>query len=136
QAVGSVAAGLELACHPRRDGVRPVADDAPRQAARKTVDSVPGWAVVERQLVFLAVPGEAAVADAVGKGEQDRYAAARRPAVGEQRGVSVEQVESPAVAHRLPVEAVEAQGRPHLGPAAGAIVEDEYRRVAAGDARL
>ena len=47
-----------------------------------------GWRfcgrVVERQLIFLAVPGEAAVADAVGKGKQDRDAAARRPAVAEQ----------------------------------------------------
>ena len=59
-----------------------------------------------------------------------------RPAVAEQGGVGVQQVEGAAVAHGRPVKAVEAEGRPDLGAAAGAVVEDENGGVAAGHAGL
>src|SRR5439155_25735657 len=98
--------------------------DAPGAAAGEAVEGGLLGAVVAGKLVVLAVPPEAAVADAVGEREQDGDAAARGSPVVEEVGVVVEQVEGPAAGGHLPGDAVEAEGRPDLGPPAGAVLQD------------
>src|SRR5204862_38058 len=76
-------------------------------------------AVVERQLILLALPGEPAGADAVGKGKEDRDAAACRAAVVEELRIAVKQVELLPFVPGLPLVAVEAERRPDLRPHPG-----------------
>src|SRR5437868_1554262 len=81
---GGVMAELELAGQPGRIGAGPLVDDPPGRPAGKAVDGILAGRVVRRQLVGALIPGEGAAADAVGKWEQDRDAAARRPAILEE----------------------------------------------------
>src|SRR5262249_26194001 len=64
------------------------------------------------QLERPAVPLEPAVADAVGEGEEDGDAAARRPAVREELRVGVEELQRPAAPDDLPAVAVAAESGP------------------------
>src|SRR6267143_1671332 len=70
------------------------------------------------------------------EGEQDRDAAARRPAVGKQVRVGVEQVERRAVPLHLPAEAVEAEGWPDLSAAAVVVVQLKEGGVQARHPRM
>jgi len=53
-------------------------DDAPGPFEREAVDRILIRGVADRRIVRLAVPGELAGADAIGKRIEDRKAAARR----------------------------------------------------------
>src|SRR5262249_23268074 len=119
-----------------RIGVGPLAQNAPGATAGEAVDGVLERSVVGRNVVVLAVPGEATVADAVGEREQDGNAAARRASVAEEVRVGVEQVEGPAAEDDLPREAVEAKGRPDFRPSALAVLQDVDGGVELADPRL
>src|SRR5262249_45660487 len=82
------------------------------------------------------LPPKAAGTDAVGERKEDRDAATRRPAVGEEGRVGVEQLQLLLVPLDRPAEAVEAERRPDLGEPAVTVAEGVDGGVAAGHSRL
>ena len=95
----------------------PVPSDAPGVAAGEAVDGVLLAGSLQRQLIVLAVPGKRPLANAVGEGEEDGDAAARRPAVVEQardrRRAGRAAARRGRARQRI---AVEARRRPDLPP--------------------
>src|SRR5437660_1691258 len=91
--LGSIAGPVKFRRQPGLARIGTLIHDAPRLAAGEAVNRVFLRAVVERQLILLALPGEPAGADAVGKGKEDRDAAACRAAVVEELRIAVKQVE-------------------------------------------
>lgn len=101
---------MKLAGDPCVHGVGSVVDNAPGVLDREAVDRVLAARIAQRELILLAVPGESAIANAIGKRKQDRNAAARGPIVREKLRIAIEQL----VPAGLPAIRMETELWPNL----------------------